>query len=215
MLNLKKIEKRHLILCEGDDAVGFLGNYLYSQFKEQYSTIQVANFGGNPELRKSLELLRVTPGFADLRSLLIIRDAEKDIQSALDQVRFALKDYHFAMPKTQGEWAEGTPRTCFLLFPYLGRKLEAGTLEDLCLSILAENEADNVMGRIDTFLDLLRQDGLRMFSHLHKTRLHTYFSITNKFVTKNVGLAAKEHAFNWSHPDLDPLRDCLSKMEEE
>lgn len=211
-----KIEegKKHLILCEGKDAEGFLTEYL-RRTVEQRSAIQVSDFGGNPDLRKSLKLLRVTPGFSNLCSLLIIRDAETNAQAAFDQVRFALKDHNFAMPKTQGEWEEGIPRTCFLLFPCLGRMLEAGTLEDLCLSILAESESDNVMGKIDTLLNTLSRDGLRTFSHLHKTKLHTYFSVTNKFVTKNVGLAAKAGAFNWSHPNLDPLKDCLSKMKEE
>lgn len=214
MLALKKIEEKHLILCEGPDAVGFLNEYLYNQVPEWNGTIQVANFGGNQELRKSLELLQVTPGFSDLCSLLIIRDAEKNAQAAVAQIQSALKKYSFAVPETQGEWKDGTPKTCFLLFPSLGKNITNGTLEDLCLSFLAENEADNVMGQIDTFLDTLNQDGLRTFSHLHKTRLHTYFSITNKFVTKNVGLAAKAGAFNWSHPSLAPLKDCLSKMEE-
>ena len=190
-------------------------NYLYSQFAKQCNTIQVANFGGNQEFRKSLALLRNTDGFSDLRSLLVVRDAETDAQAALSQIQSALEKYSFAVPKTQGKWTEGSPRTYFLLFPYLGRKLEAGTLEDLCLSILAEDGAGNVMGRIDSFLDTLRQDGLRTFSHLHKTRLHTYFSATNDFVTRNIGLAAKAGAFNWSHPDLAPLKDCLSKIEEE
>lgn len=211
-----KIEEgtKHLILCEGKDAEGFLNEYL-RQTVEQRSAIQVLDFGGNPDLRKSLKLLRVTPGFSNLCSLLIIRDAETNAQAAFDQVRFALKDYHFAMPKTQGEWEEGTPRTCFLLFPKFGKQIVPGTLEDLCMSILAENNVDDVIGRMGTFLNTLQQDGVRDFSHPHKTKLHTYFSITNDFVTKNIGLAAKAGAFNWSHPDLDPLKDCLSKMEEE
>lgn len=214
MLKLQKIDKKHLILCEGDDAVGFVSNYLYSQFKEQCSIIQVANFGGNPELRKSLELLRVTPGFSDLCSLLIIRDTETNTQAALDQIRSALEKYSFAVPKTQGEWKEGTPKTCFLLFPALGKSTTTGTLENLCMSVLAEDKAANITDRIETFLNELCQDGLRDFSHIHKTRLHTYFSVTNKFVTKNIGLAAKAGAFNWSHPNLEPLKNCLSKMEE-
>lgn len=214
MLKLEKIEKRHLILCEGPDAVGFLNNYLHSQVIERHDAIQVANFGGNQELRKSLELLQVTPGFSDLCSLLIIRDAEKNTQAAVDQIQSALEKYCFAVPEMQGEWKDGSPRTCFLLFPALGKEIKAGTLEDLCMSILAEPEVDKVTGRADCFLDMLRRDGLRDFSHLHKTKLHTYFSITNKFVTKNVGLAAKAGAFNWSHPNLDPLKDCLSEMKD-
>lgn len=213
MLALKKIEEKNLILCEGPDAVGFLNEYLHSQVAEWHGAIQVANFGGNQELRKSLELLQVTPGFSDLCSLLIIRDAEKNAQAAVEQIQSALKKYCFAVPEMQGEWKDGFPRTCFLLFPSLGREIKAGTLEDLCMSILAEPEVDKVTGRVDCFLDTLHQDGLRDFSHLHKTKLHTYFSITNKFVTKNVGLAAKAGAFNWSHPNLEPLKNCLNEME--
>lgn len=212
MLALKKIEKKHLILCEGPDAVGFLNEYLHSQSAEWHSAIQVANFGGNQELRKSLELLRITDGFADLRSLLVIRDAETDAQAAMDQIRSALEKYSFAVPEMQGEWKDGTPRICFLLFPALGREIKDGTLEDLCMSILAESEVDKIIDRMTYFLDTLHRDGLRNFSHLHKTKLHTYFSVTNKFVTKNIGLAAKAGAFNWLHPNLEPLKGCLEKM---
>ena len=212
---LEKITNKHLILCEGADERGFLNNYLYSQAANQYREIQVVNFGGNQELRNFLALLRVTDGFADLCTLLVIRDAETDAQNASVQIRSALEKNNFAVPKRQGEWAEGVPRTCFLLFPYLGKNAEPGTLEDLCLSILADREADNVIGRIDAFLGALQQENLRKISHPHKTRLHTYFSITNDFVTKNIGLAAKAGAFNWNHPNLDSLKECLSKMEEE
>lgn len=183
MLKLTKIEKKHLILCEGPDAVGFLNEYLYRQV-EQYSAIQVTDFGGNQEFRKSLALLRNTDGFSNLCSLLVIRDVETNFQSALDQIRDALRENSFTVSNVQGEWEEGTPSTCFLLFPGLGRNASNGALEDLCMSILKEHDATKVTGRIDTFLDTLKRDGLRNFTHLHKTRLHTYFSITNDFIKK-------------------------------
>lgn len=66
MFKLKRIEKQHLILCEGSDAEGFLTNYLHSQNVESYRAIQVADFGGNQELRKSLELLQKTDGFSPI-----------------------------------------------------------------------------------------------------------------------------------------------------
>lgn len=54
----------------------------------------------------------------------------------------------------------------------------------------------------------------RRFSHRHKTRLHTYFSANNKFVSMKVEEAAHAGAFNWTHPNMEPLKKCLGKMKE-
>lgn len=214
----KKIRKRHLILCEGLDAFNFLIRYLNSPALQEDSffseDIEVLNFGGNEELSEYLTPLKLIEGYSEVISLLVIRDAELDAQKAVYQVQSALRTNNLDVPTAQGQWTNGMPRTCFLLFPSLGTKNDPGTLEDLCMTILDGTVAETPIEETDAFVEHLEQDRGQAFSHRHKTRLHTYFSVNNKFVSMKVGEAANAGAFDWSHPNLEPLKDCLSKMEE-
>lgn len=213
------IHKKHLILCEGMDEWRFLVRYLNSPALQENpffsENIEALNFGGNEDLSAYLAALKLIDGFSDIVSLLVIRDAELDAQKAARQVQNALRTNGLNVPDAQGQWTEGTPKTCFLLFPALGTEECPGTLEDLCVTILDDTAAETPLGEIDAFVERLEQGRKRIFSHRHKTRLHTYFSVNDKFVSMKVGEAADAGAFNWFHPKLEPLKDCLSKMEGE
>lgn len=212
------IHKKHLILCEGIDEWKFLVRYLNSPALQEDSffseDIEVFDFGGNEDLSAYLSALKLIDGYSDVVSLLVIRDAEQGAQKAARQVQSAFHANRLDVPDRQGQWANGIPKTCFLLFPAFGTKECPGTLEDLCLTILDDTAAETHLKEIDTFVEHLEQNREQPFSHRHKTRLHTYFSVNNKFVSMKVGEAADAGAFNWSHPNLKPLKDCLSKMEE-
>ncbi len=212
------IHKKHLILCEGKDEWRFLVRYLNSPALQENpffsEDIEALDFGGNEDLSAYLAALKLIEGFSDIVSLLVIRDAELDAQKAVHQVQSALRANSLEVPAAQGEWTNGTPKTCFLLFPALGTGEYPGTLEDLCVTILDDTIAETPLEEIDAFVEHLEQDQKRAFSHRHKTRLHAYFSVNDKFVSMKVGEAADAGAFNWFHPNLDPLKDCLSKMDE-
>lgn len=210
------IHKKHLILCEGMDEWKFLVRYLNSSALEEIpffsEDIEVFDFGGNENLSNYLTAFKGIEGYSDAVSLLVIRDAELDAQKAARQVQNALRTNGLEVPDVQGQWTNGIPKTCFLLFPALGTEECPGTLEDLCLTILDETAAETPLEEIDAFVEHLEQDRGQTFSHRHKTRIHTYFSVNNRFVSMKVGEAADAGAFNWSHPNLEPLKDCLSKM---
>ena len=93
------------------------------------------DFGGNEDLSAYLAALKLIEGFSDIVSLLVIRDAELDAQKAVHQVQSALRANSLEVPAAQGKWTNGTPKTCFLLFPALGTRECPGTLEDLCVTM--------------------------------------------------------------------------------
>ncbi len=211
------IQKKHLILCEGIDEWKFLVRYLNSPALKENpffsEDIEVFDFGGNEDLSAYLAALRLIDGFSDVASLLVIRDAELDAKKAARQVQSALQANGLEVPAEQGQWTKGIPKTCFLLFPALGTKECPGTLEDLCLTILDDTATETPLEEVNAFVEHLEQKREQPFSHLHKTRLHTYFSVNDKFVSMKVGEAADAGAFNWFHPNLASLKECLSKME--
>ena len=102
--NKKIIEsgRAHLILCEGMDAYSFLINLLADiKLRElEFEEFHVYNFGGNSDLPVALKSLPLDANFKKLKSVSIIRDAERDAQSAVQSVQGALRDTGFAVPKT-------------------------------------------------------------------------------------------------------------------
>ena len=85
-----KILKEHLILCEGRDEQEFLIQFLESDtlsFLPGFSNdIQVMDFGGNSELLKHLTILKKMDGFEKIKSLLVVRDAETNAETACKEI---------------------------------------------------------------------------------------------------------------------------------
>lgn len=212
-----EIRKRYLILCEGKDELFFLIAYLNSTplsatpgFSED---IQVMDFGGNSDLFEQLEVLKVTPGFDEVKTLLIVRDAEKDASAAVQQVRTALKHNGFAAPDRPHQWVTDKGNKDidigFLLFPACHEAPIAGTLEDLCLSILKGPDAPKLLEAVDRFLERLERERGRDFTRRFKTRLHTCLAVSDDYVGMKIGEAAHAGAFGWSDEKLTPLREFI------
>lgn len=211
------IIKKHLIICEGEDAYRFLIPYLnspeLSDHKEFSNDIQVLNFGGNEELTNYLGVLLNSEGFDLVESLLIIRDAEKNSNTAIAQIKSSLSKVGLPVPSTPHEWLSNEKITIgFLLFPVLDHQATEGTLEDLCISILSEPKHAPILNAIDSFLQELKSSHEREFPHEFKTKLHTYFSITDRYVSLKIGEAANAGAFDWSNGKINKLKDFMLEI---
>ena len=205
----KEISKPHLILCEGEDAALFMIYYLTALIKngeEEFENFQAMNFGGNEELPR---FLRILPNYSSVKSVTIIRDTEKDYAAAIQSIRAVLKNQGFPEPSHPNEIAQNDNiKVAFSLFPTLSENAENGTLEELYVNNLAESPApDKVIKDIDGFIDGLKENG-RDFPRIHKSRLYTYFSVTDKFTSLKLAEAAKAGAFRF---DCDEM-NCLKKL---
>ena len=207
------IEKHHVVFCEGEDEKWFLIWLLNSQELSDvpfYSNdIQVINFGGNEELSDKLNLLKITPGFQEVESLLVIRDAERDARRAVQKIQSSLGKAQLPVPSAPGEWTSGGRKVGFLLFPNCDQTIRDGTLEDLCLSILKEENHSIILDEVQLFLKSLEQNHKRQFPHIFKSKLHTYFSVTDDFVGLKIGEAARARAFDWNNDKLAFLKSFL------
>ena len=208
----KYIKKSYLVLCEGKDAELFLIHYLNSKalaYDRRFSSeIQVFDFGGNNDLCDFLMNLKNMDGFAQVRNLAVVRDAESDYDKACHEVNQALERCDFVSPGRCGTWAESEygVKTGFMLFPFDNN---AGTLEDLCLRMLSERKSEFILSSIDGFLSEMESSYKRSYSRKHKNKLHTYLSSSDKYVTMPLGLASKAGAFDWSSKALEPLKSIL------
>jgi len=217
----KQIMKPHLILCEGIDAVHFMIAMLGElEQKTITNSFQALDFGGNENLPAFLKGLPVLPGYNNVKSIVIVRDAETNHASAIQSVKSALKNNGFSVPVSvncvsQGDGVEHigkhTVLTAFSLFPTLSHETDDGTLEHLILNNLREPSAYEALNDIDEFLKILvNKEG--SFTWPHKTRLHTYFSITNKFVAMKVGEAVKAGVFNFRCEEIKNFTFLLTQI---
>ncbi|MDR2763149.1 MAG: hypothetical protein LBB88_11135 [Planctomycetaceae bacterium] len=211
-----RLSRPHLILCEGRDAERFIGTLLdfFQRENNEFCNFQIINFGGIEELNSYLQILPNWSGFRNVKSVTVIRDAERDAQAAVWSVKNAFSRNGFAVPQAAALPMRNVTysSTCipvdtgFILFPSCGEKVENGTLEDLCLSILTGEDVESILAAVDNAL----KD--RQFRQLHKNRLHSYFSMTDKYVSLKIGEAAKAQAFNFNAAQMKSCKNFLLEM---
>lgn len=214
-----EILKEKLILCEGLDEELFLIRWLESKDLSDEpgfaNDIQVLNFGGISDLSSRIEKYRKMDGFEKVTHIMIIRDAEHDVNGAIKSIQSALKNNEFQAPDSPSQWIyddKSELNIGFLLFPTCDNNPTVGTLEDLCLKIIAKQDAQACIDEVNIFLERLEKEYNKKFSHKFKTQLHAYFAVSDDYVGMKIGEAANAKAFDWSSSKLEPLKNFIRYM---
>ncbi len=209
----EKICKNHLLLCEGADAMYFFISMLTSldfcDDKRISEEIQVMDFGGIRDLSKFLGLLKLREGFSDVKSVLIVRDAETDAEGAIFSIKNSLQQNGLSVPDEALNWCNGIPKIAYALLPSLDKNYRNGALEDLCCSLIDEKNREHIFEQVDDFLNTMKLTHGFNYPRIFKNRLHTYLSVKNEFVSFKIGEAAKANAFDWKSEKLDDFRSLL------
>jgi len=207
--------KEHLILCEGKDDEKFISCFLNSDVFSavDVNIIQVQQVYGVDNLRLTVSVLTKSDGFSQLRSLLIIRDADNDIYSARQSVKGVFEKANLPIPPNEYQWNDnGKLKTGFLLMPLCSNESQTGALDDLCWNILSGKHGSLIRDDVACFIDSLEQAGKRSFIHKSKALLHTYFSATEGLIASSIGRASDAGAFDWHSEKLNSLKDFLISM---
>ena len=211
-----KIARPHLIICEGRDAQNYLIFFLKPLIKDdkRYEDFQVLDAGGNDDLPQFIKTLSILSGFSMVKSVTVVRDSERNSRGASESIQTLLKNNGFAAPSKPCEvvYPSGTKhdvKVGYALFPKFNSDNANGTLEDLCLSTL--NPTEDKEGKLLKAADnAVKQVG--ELQRPHKNRLHTYLSLTDKFVGLKIGESAKANAFDFSAAQVNPLKILLSQI---
>jgi len=207
----REIKKTKLILAEGIDAFYFLINLLD---KLNIDDFQVFDYGGISELTeyiKSLFLKANAEKFKEVTTLLIMRDSEKSSESATQSVNSSLKatklinkDLKPFCIENQNERDIG-----FMLFPGYDENnnlCESGTLENLCLKILKDQ---NLRKHIEEYINDFKNKTSTEFKREHKNLLHSYLSFTDEFVGMKLAEALKADGYDLNSQYLKPFIDII------
>jgi len=208
MISSKKNEiiKKKLLLVEGADAM-----YFFIQALQVFSVndVQVLDFGGITELTAYLKMLSNLPNYDYVTNIVIVRDAEIDPVSAVNNVKNSFEKASLPIPGNPFEFTGDDIKTAFMIFPgFEGQNLRSGTLEDLCLEIAKDRSTFDC---VDAYIRCLQLSGQEI-KRPHKTKLYSYLSGKNDFVGLKIGEAAKAGAWDWEHTRLKQFKDLITTM---
>ena len=207
-----EIIKSKLLLTEGADAYYF---FIAACGAFGVDDVQVMDFGGITDLLPYLKTLPMLPGYEKVDTIVIARDAEKNAETAVANVKKSLRKVKLPVPAEPFDFTGTAPRVAYVIFPGFqtdakGKNtLLAGTLEALCLEIVKDNTTFEC---IDQYLECLRSKG-RKIARPHKTKLHSYLAGEDDFAGKKIGEASQAGAWDWNHARLKPFKDVLSAMQ--
>lgn len=218
-----KPRTKHLILCEGiDEKLFFICFFDYFKKRsgsdyDKYNEIQIEDIGGNEDFAAQLGVWKLVSGFDNLKTVGIIRDAENNAAGALQSIQhcFSYND----MPEPQDcfeltENKDGRVRTVFGILPGTknGDVWDKGTLEDLCLKILKDSQSSEKINLISKYLEQAQDNFKYKIKHMHKAKLHTYFSSNEPFIGFKVGEAARSGAFDFESDVLVNFKKMFDDM---
>ena len=206
-----QIEKERLLLAEGVDVHRFL---IYACATYNRADIQVINFGGKDDLRRFLETLNTFEDLSKVKTLVVARDAETDVTSAVESVRSALGNIGLPVPSEpfQFQQADET-RAAFMLFPGPDRnnQFQTGTIEDLCLATISK---DPLLNCVNAFLECAKQnqEGDEKLKHQWKIKLYAYLAGKDDHAGKRLSQAAKDNVWDWEHDAMLPFQKIIQEM---
>lgn len=184
-----QITKPKLLLGEGIDDENFLRAIVKTV---DATDIQVANYGGKNNLRSYLKALALIPGFDELESLGVTRDADgsyssalQSVQDAIDAQNFMIKSVTFILPDCTN----------------------SGMLEDLCISTLSSGEAQC----IDQYLQCIDTVQGTLPTNLAKAKMYAWLAVQEK-PEVGLGEAALNGYFDFNHPAFTSLKDFIRTL---
>ena len=142
-----KVEKSKLLIVEGLDE-----KYIFEHWFDSLNItdVQILPIGGKTKLKESLELLTRDPNFSDVNKIAIIRDADKNSNSAFSSVCSNLKSNDLDSPTTENVFTTGNPQIKVLIAKGDNNK---GSIENYFLKSI---EKENTFKCIENYFECIK-----------------------------------------------------------
>jgi hypothetical protein len=197
-----ELDKPKLLIGEGKDEV-FIFGALLSHLR--IDDIKVEDYGGKTNLPDYLDTLVLRPGFTNLTSLGVTRDADRDALSAFISLSNYLNQRGFVTPDSSGNIEAGTLRVGIMILP---DGHHSGMLEDLCLAAL---QTDSSMQCIDEYFECVKAIKGSLPNQISKARIHAWLAAQNP-PDMRLGFAAQKGFIDWDNSSFDQLRNFLAAL---
>jgi len=197
-----EITKPHLLIVEGKEDELFFEALMKRQSLQD---IQIMAIGGKVKLRENLKALVLSPSFAKVISLAVVRDANADPDAAFQSVRDALRAAHLPVPEDPLVPIGHNPRVSIMILP---REGTPGMLEDLCLEAVA---SDPAMLCVEQYLQCLEHRGLSLTRNRSKAKMQAFLA-SRLEAGKRLGEAAQANYWPWGAAAFDQVKNFLQQF---
>ncbi|MGB3508876.1 MAG: DUF3226 domain-containing protein [Microcoleaceae cyanobacterium] len=182
-----------MIIREGKEDVIFFSQLIkYLEIND----IQVDYYGGKTNLSNYLKILPLIPGFSNLRSLGITRDADESFDNASKSIDGFLRQHKF-------NEIENLKIEKFIL----PDNSSPGMLEDLCLKSINTDE----ISCIEDFFQCIEKNTGRKSKEISKAKIHAWLS-TKEHPDKRLGEAAQAGYINWDNEAFKNLANFIKNL---
>ncbi|NES75522.1 MULTISPECIES: DUF3226 domain-containing protein [unclassified Okeania] len=189
----KTIKKSKLIIGEGKEDEMFFSKLIeYLEIND----IQVDSYGGKDNLNNYLKTLHLIPGFSNLRSLGITRDAD-------DSFDYASKSIEDSLIKYKLKEIENLKIEKFIL----PNNSSEGMLEDLCLESIDTDE----ISCIESFFQCMEKSTGRKSNKISKAKIYAWLS-TQEHPDKRLGAAVQAGYINWDNEAFKELTNFIKNL---
>jgi hypothetical protein len=200
-----EIRSDRLLVVEGRD------EYLFFEALLKHigiSNIQIIPIGGKANLRNNLLLLKISPGFQNVKAIGLVRDCDSQRASAFQSVADTLKMAKLPIPRQAMIFAEGNPRIAVMPMP----PEPVGTdhmLEDLCIAAVADDPAYLC---VKQYFECLAGQGIQHSSTtVAKAWLHVFLASKPK-PDLRLGEAAQNSHWPWNNPVFNSVKDFMRQL---
>ena len=167
--------------------------------------IQLLPVGGREQCRAKLKALAQTPGFANVQSLGIVREADTDPDATFRSVCDALKAASLAAPEHPLIPAGQNPQLAVIILP---NHNTPGMLENLCLQVV---NGDPAVPCKESYFDSLQAKGLSVSNAGAKARVQTFLASRDRPGLR-LGEAAEAGYWPWRHEAFSPVKEFLCNL---
>lgn len=196
------VEKPKQLLVEGRDEE-FLFNALLEYLK--IADVQVQNYRGKSRFKNFLSGFVVVPGFDNVQSMGIVRDADDSAETAFQSICGSLSGSGLLAPHQMLESVPGTPTIRVFIMP---DNDQPGALEDLCLTAW---ENDPVMECVLDFMQCATTYASNPPNNIAKARIHAFLA-SREDPELRLGEAAQRRYLPWDVPAFNQLIGFLQSL---
>jgi len=197
-----ELTKSNILIVEGREEEQFFGAFVKHL---GLHSIQIMPIGGKEQLRRNLKALAQSPGFAQVASLGIVRDADADPSAAFQSVRDALRSVNLPAPDRPLIPTGRRPQVTVMIVPVGDTP---GMLEDLCLGSV---QSDPALPCVEQYFQCLQQRGLPMPHNMPKARIQVFLA-SRPEAGKRPGEAAQAGYWPWNDTIFEPVERFLLQI---
>lgn len=199
------IDSKILLLVEGKDEVSFF-EAVIEKLNLSEAKIQIIPVAGKGNFPNHLEALLNTPGFSDVNTIAIIRDADRCAEDAFKSILGLLKKHKLPLPDFANTFSDlRTPRIGVFIMP---DNNSGGMLEDLCLRTVATNP---IMECVNAFIECASASSTETPKNKAKAMAQAFLSVMPETV-QSVGLGAKKGYWDFDHDCMANIIDFIQQL---